>query len=219
MKIIFVTEYFPRSAECEIRGGIEARCFYIARELAKRHQVTIISSREPDTPKEQTINGIRIIRCGPKSEYRQTGGIKERLLFMKEAYNIGIKLDVNLVEGTNFISYLPAFYIAKAKKIPSIAWYNDVWLGKWIKNVGISGLLGEVLERFVISRGWSYFLANSRFTLNNLLKAGIKENRLKLIPCGVDLKRCATINVEKKKGTYSMLCLASCQIQKDRCFN
>lgn len=198
MKILFVTEYFPKTADCEIRGGVEARCFYVGKELVKRHQVTIISSWEPNTPRQQIIGGMNVIRCGPRTEYRQTGAIKERLTFMREAYRLGITLDLDLIEGTSFVSYLPAFYIAKATRTPSIAWYNDVWIGKWLKNVGISGLLGEILERIVISRNWSYFLANSRFTFNNLLRVGIKGDRLKLIPCGVDVKRCVAIEVEKE---------------------
>jgi len=44
MKIIMITEYFPQSEDCEIRGGVEARCFYVARELARKHEVTVISA-------------------------------------------------------------------------------------------------------------------------------------------------------------------------------
>ncbi|GAH92558.1 unnamed protein product, partial [marine sediment metagenome] len=190
MKIVMITEYFPQSKDCEIRGGVEARCFYMARELAEKHEVTVISALEPDAPREQTFDGIRILRCGRPKEYRQTGAVKERLGFMKEAYKLGSELDLDLIEGADFISYLPAHYIAKKKHIPSIAWYNDVWVGKWIRNIGIQGIMGEVLERFILSRNWTYFIANSEFTRNNLLNYGVEEDKLKLIYCGVDVKKC-----------------------------
>ena len=45
---------------------------------------------------------------------------------MKEAYKLGSKLEADLVEGTNFVSYLPAYYIARKKHIPCTALYNDV---------------------------------------------------------------------------------------------
>ena len=199
MKIVMITEYFPQSKDCEIRGGVEARCFYVASELAKKHEVTVISALEPDTPRQQTFDGIRIIRCGRPKEYRQTGSVKERLGFMKEAYKVASRLDADLVEGTNFISYLPAYYIAKKKHIPSIAWYNDVWVGKWIRNIGIQGVMGEILERFILSRNWSYLIANSRFTLKNLLNYGLEKDRLKLIYLGVDTRKCRSISVPKEK--------------------
>jgi len=200
MKIVMITEYFPRSKDCEIRGGVEARCFYVARELAKKHKVTVISALEPDMPREQAFDGIRIIRCGKPKEYRQAGGVKERLSFMKEAYKLGTKLDADLVEGTNFVSYLPAYYIARKKRLPGIALYNDVWIGKWIHNIGlIQGMMGEILERFVLSRNWSCVIANSRFTLKNLRNYGLEKDRLKLIYMGVDTKKCSGISVPKEK--------------------
>lgn len=208
MKLLIITEYFPKSSDLEVRGGVETRCFYIAKELAKRHDVTVISALEPEIPKEQIIEGVKIIRCGKPKEYLQTGGIIQRLGFMKEVYTIGCKLDIDLVEGTNFITYLPAYYITKKKEIPSIAWYNDVWIGKWVRNIGlISGLAGEILERFALSRNWSYIMANSNFTLNNLIKQGKQKNKLKVIPCGIDLKKCNSIKV-KKEGMPSVCCVS-----------
>ena len=200
MKVLMVTEYFPQSEDCEIRGGVEARCFYVARELAKKHEVTVISALERGAPKEQSFDGIRIMRCGRPREYRQTGGVRERLIFMKEAYKLGSKLDADLVEGTNFTSYLPAYYIARKKHLPPLAFYNDVWVGKWIHNVGlIEGLMGEILERFILSRNWSCLIANSRFTLENLVRCGLEKNRLKLIYLGVDTSKCRNISVPKEK--------------------
>jgi len=208
MKLLIITEYFPKSSDVEIRGGVETRCFYIAKELAKRHDVTVISALEPETPRDQTIEKIKIIRCGRPKEYLQTGGIIQRLSFMKEAYSIGCRLDIDIVEGTNFITYIPAYYIAREKGIPNIAWYNDVWIGKWTHNIGlISGLAGEVLERFALSRDWSYIIANTKFTLNNLIKQGKQRERLEVIPCGIDLKKCNNIKVEKEI-TPSICCVS-----------
>jgi len=199
MKIGIVTEYFPRSKNCEVRGGIETRCFYVAKELAQKHDVTVICSREPGAPREQTFNRIKVIRCGSPKEHSHLGNIRERLSFMSQSYKMGSELDLDLIEGQDFVSYLPAYYIAKKKHIPSIAWYNDVWVGKWIRNTGIQGIMGEMLERFILSRNWTYFIANSEFTQNNLLNYGVEKDKLKLIYCGVDVKKCTTIEVEKEK--------------------
>lgn len=203
MKILVVTEFFPESADVEISGGVEARCYYIAREIAKKHDITILCSRETDSCKERIIDGIRVIPCGIPQRYRQTGGFIGRLKFMNEACKIGSSLDVDLVEGTNFITYLPTYKIAKNKGVPAIAWYNDVWIGKWIKHLGIiSGLLGEVLERRILSKKWSHFIANSNYTYKNLLKRGISKKRVKVIPCGVDFEQIdVTSHIQNKFPT------------------
>ena len=44
MRLILVSEYFPASGSAELTGGVESRCFAVARELAKRHEVTVITS-------------------------------------------------------------------------------------------------------------------------------------------------------------------------------
>lgn len=200
MKIGIVTEYFPRSENCESRGGIETRCFYVAKELAQKHDVTVICSREPGAPREQTFNRIKVIRCGSPKEHCHLGSIRERLSFMRQAYTLGIGVDSDLIEGADFVSYLPAYYIAKKKRVLGIAWYNDVWIGRWIHNTGLfQGLMGEILERFVLTRDWSYFVANSEFTLKNLLNQRIKKEKLRLIHCGVDLERCFSLKVYKEK--------------------
>jgi len=199
MKIGIVTEYFPQSKDCETRGGIETRCFYIARELVKRHSVVIIASSEPGAPKEQAFDGIKIIRCGKPKEHCHAGRVKERLSFMRQTYKIGSELDLDLIEGEDFVSYLPVYYIAEKKHIPSLAWYADVWIGRWIRNIGIQGIMEEVLERFILSRNWTYFIAISEFTQNNLLNYGVEEGKLKLIHCGVDVEKCIDIDVEKEK--------------------
>jgi len=200
MKILIITEYFPQSKDCETRGGVETRCFYIARELAKRHNVTVISSQELNTSSQQVVEKIKIIRCGTPKEYCQVGAVKKRLSFMKEAYQIGRKIDVDLVEGADFPSYLPAYYISKKQHIPAIAWYNDVWIGRWMGNIGlIQGIMGEILERFILKKNWSFFIANSNFTQKNLLNYGIDKEKVKVIYCGVDIEKCMGLDVKKDK--------------------
>ena len=44
MKITYITEYFPYKNEEDITGGVEARCMNIAKELSKKHDITIITS-------------------------------------------------------------------------------------------------------------------------------------------------------------------------------
>ena len=60
MKILIVIEYFPKSDNCEVRGGVEARCFYIAKELSKKNDVIILTSWEQGTKKEDYFSGIKV---------------------------------------------------------------------------------------------------------------------------------------------------------------
>ena len=60
MKIGFLIEYFY-----PVRGGAENNCFYLARELAKNHEVHVFTSDRKDGKifkKEETFEGIKIHR-------------------------------------------------------------------------------------------------------------------------------------------------------------
>ncbi len=64
MKIGIITEYFPVSDALDVKGGAEACAFSEAKYLAKKHEVTVITSREAGTEKNDNICGINVIRCG-----------------------------------------------------------------------------------------------------------------------------------------------------------
>lgn len=208
MKILLVTEYFPRSDKCEVRGGVEARCFYIAKELAKINEVTILTSWESETKKEDYFSGIKVIRCGKQRNYSQSGSIFARISFAINAYLVGRFIKADVVEGYNFLSYLSAYYIARKTNAKSIATYHDVWLGSWIKNVGfITGIFGELYERLNLSRKWDCFIANSYFTKENLVKIGINKDKINVVYNGVDLENYSKIN-SIKDNSLTICCIA-----------
>lgn len=66
-------------------------------------------------------------------------------------------------------------------------WYPDVWVGEWVKNLGIKGIFGEILERLVLFFGKNAkFIAISESTKRKLIKNGIPEKNIVVIPCGID---------------------------------
>ena len=195
MRICIATEFFPTSEKAEVRGGVEARAFHVARLLAKKHEVVVLASRERGTPEEDEFLGLRVLRYGKQREYSQKGSLAERLSFIIEGREVGVKFD--LVDGYNFISYPVAWGISRRQDIPAITTYHDVWLGRWVKNVGAGGILGEILERYVLSRRWNKFIAVSGYTRDRLVESGIREDLIEVIPSGVDLQMFERIKTEK----------------------
>lgn len=197
MNIGIISEYFPKSEELEIRGGAEARAFHIAKNLAKNNDVTIITSREFGTKRDDKILGINVFRVGRSREYCQAGSFIGRLTFIKEAIKIGKQQDFDIVEGANFLSYAAAWKIGEHLDIPRVITYHDVWIGKWIKNIGISGIFGEILERYTRSKKWDLIIANSNYTKENLESFGFMSNIIITIHNGVELEKYRNIKVEK----------------------
>lgn len=197
MKICFITEYFPKSENLEIKGGVEAVAFNEAYYLSKDNDITVLTSYEEGMEKERNIGNIKIIACGKKRSYTQKGSFKNRLLFMKAAYDIAKKLDFDIVVGYNFITYIIAWKIAKKLDIPCVARYHDVWIGQWVKNIGITGLFGEILERYFLSRDIDLLIAVSNFTANNL-KKHFPEDKIVVVPNIVEFKKIESEKFENR---------------------
>ena len=141
MKILLISEFFPTGKDLKFSGGVEARTFFIAKHLAKKHQIYVIASRSLTSPKVEKMFGFTVYRVGPRRSYMATvGDLLKRIYFVKDAISFGTTLDIEVIDGSNFISHLITKVIAKRKKIPSVAWYPDVWIGSWFKNAGFLGI-------------------------------------------------------------------------------
>ncbi len=170
MNICIITEYFPHSDDLEIKGGVEVCAYNEANELSKYNNITVLTSYEQDTQEEFYIDDIRVICCGRRRDYTQKGSFTDRLSFMRDAYNKGIQLDdIDLVVGYNFLTYPVAYRISQKLDIPVAARYHDVWVGRWLKTIGVTGLFGEVMERYFLSRDVDLLIPVSDYTRDNLL--------------------------------------------------
>lgn len=176
MNIVIVTEYFPSGESLDIKGGVEVCCFNEAMELSKHHNVTVLTSKESEINKF-SIRDVDVICCGDNRSYVQKGSFTSRLKFMKDAlYRHNILEDIDLVIGYNFITYPVAYRLAKKLDAKVALRYHDVWIGEWIKNMGITGLFGEVLERYILRKDIDMYTAVSDFTRDNLRKYVPEEN-------------------------------------------
>lgn len=204
MNICIVTEYFPHSSKLEIKGGVEVASYNEAQELSKEHNVTVICSRYEKNDNEFDIDQIHVICCGPERGYTQKGSLFKRLMFMKDSYNIGKKLEnIDVVIGYNFITYPVALKIANKINSKIVARYHDVWIGRWIKTIGIAGLFGEILERYFLKQDIDLILPVSDYTKNNLKKFFLEEKMITVHNI-VDFKQ-----IESPKFSYPTIsCVA-----------
>lgn len=205
MKILLVTEFFPTGKDLRFSGGVEARTYYIAKHLAKSHQVSVLASLSPQTKTREKLSNINVFRVGPRRDYSASvGHLISRLRFIRSAIKYGAEIDADIVEGGNYISHFIAKSISLRKKIPAVAWYPDVWLGDWLKNAKFYGVFGEILERYNLFRGFDAYIAISKKTQSLLSK--YTKKKVHLIYCGVDHQE--FVKMGKKSQNPAVLCIS-----------
>jgi glycosyltransferase involved in cell wall biosynthesis len=94
------------------------------------------------------------------------------------------------VDASGFVAYNGSYRGASKIGVPAIATVHEVWQGEWFHNMGIiNGLIGHILEQYYLRKPFDKYIAVSDFTKRKLIdRLGIKEERIKVIYNGVDLK-------------------------------
>ncbi|MDO8643189.1 MAG: glycosyltransferase family 4 protein [Candidatus Woesearchaeota archaeon] len=203
MNICIITEYFS-TADGTATGGVEARAFHVAKALAKKHDVTVITSWRVGMPRQETIQEIAVHHVGPHHPYTNVGAVISRLRFAQAAYaaacRFGKEKKFDVIDGYNFVCYLPAYSAAKKIGAKSIATYHEVWLGAWIKNKGIlTGSLGSMWERAVLKKAWDRIVSVSAYTKKKLEQH--TQSPITIIPNGVVISAEKTPAPKQKQPT------------------
>ncbi len=175
MKLLFVTEFFPEKLSESFTGGVESRTFQTVMRLQAHHKVSVVSrTKKLIVPSLSSVLG--------------------RLSFMVRATLETIKRKPELVEGSNFICYLPAFFGAKLTAAKAVAWYPDVYGKTWFRTTSLPvALLGFVLERISFHMPWDKVIAMSKTTKSKLVLSGVNPKRIEVVYGGADLESIAKI--------------------------
>lgn len=190
MKIILLTEFFPQGKNLVYSGGVETRTFFIAKNLSKKHEVKIITSRQPKSKPFERMHGFEVYRVGPEARYT-SGSPSLSDVFFRPRFFIAalvkcLELDFDIIDGGNFNAHSIAKIASIVKKKPVVFWYPDVFIGNWIKTTGlVFGVIGFVLEKINLKFGPNHFISISKETTKKLIKNGISPNKISIIYCGV----------------------------------
>ncbi len=213
MNYLLLTEYFPTSEKAEITGGVEARCFHLVKELSKDHRIIVLCSHQPGQERVSKVVGATVIRCGPTMSYSSSGNIFKRWIFSLSLYlkgrelrkgwmnNNNQKSKIEVVEGASFLTYPPAYFIGKMFSAKKVATWHETWIGSWIKNKGFfTGSFGTIWERASLRLRWDEIICVSEFTKKRLIKLGINERRIRVVPNGIESKRFKHLKGIKEKN-------------------
>lgn len=191
MKILLLSEFFPLCDNPVMTGGVEVRNFFLAKYLHQRHELTVLSSKQKRNIREKEAGYLKRISCS--FPYGQSKALLKRQFFSLACIFFGLKVDFDVIDASGLFNYWPALLLGFLKKKPVFFWYADVWVGSWLKKFGWRGIFGEIMERLILFFGRRVnYIAISEYTKTNLINRKIDENRIMVIPLGVDEEEITT---------------------------
>lgn len=198
MKIVFVTEFFPATTKADVRGGVEQRTWQISQAIAASQQVEVIATRENGQPAVSTVGRVTVFRPGPTATYGQSGGAWARWQYLWAARRILRQRQADVIVLENFVAYAIGLVLTSAERTRCYVTYHDVWLGSYVKHLGLFlGLAGELIERLALRKTWRGILANSQYTAENVRRALRRPNPVHVVYNGLQIDGIREISPER----------------------
>jgi glycosyltransferase involved in cell wall biosynthesis len=172
-------------------GGTEKHVFEVSRRLAKKHDVTVLTSRLPGTAREETIEGVRIIRTEgwvlKSLPYPLPPPVPVSPFLVRSIKEEAAKTDIIHLHNRFFYSFLD---------LKGLKRNFNVHTGLTIHNARVKGidtvtnLLGQAYDDLIgyrIMRDCDRIAAVSRDALESTVPKNLWKNS-RVIYNGVDLK-------------------------------
>lgn len=174
-------------------GGAEILTHEIAKRWVKwGHQVTQFSASYPGGKSEEVVDGVKIIRQGSVNIRSFHIPVHLAAFWWYRKYGQG-KFDL-IIDEIHGIPFFTPFYV-KEKKVALIC---EVAKEIWDQMFSFPwNAIGRVVEKFYFRIYQKVpFLTISFSTKKDLINCGIKKDKIKVLPMGVNLK---TISPEVRK--------------------
>lgn len=167
-------------------GGAEILTHEIAKNWVKKgNEVTLFSSHFSGSRSSETIDNVRFIRRGqPDARFLLLSVHFQAFLYYLKNRN---KFDA-VVDEVHGIPFFTPWYV-KTKKVVLIC---EVASNLWVKMFGpIFGFIGIILEQFYLKYIYRNipYLTISQSTKEELIKEGVEEKNITVLPMGLTVPR------------------------------
>lgn len=161
-------------------GGAEIVTQEYARGWVRAgHQVSLVCAAFTGSFRTETINGVKIVRLGPKNKYSRF--LIHILAFFYYQKHLKNRVDL-VIDQIHWVPFLTPLYIKEKKLI----FIHEVAKDIWIKQFGLIGLIGKFIETYLFAFYKNIsFLTVSESTKNNLIKFNINKNNITVIYNGI----------------------------------
>ena len=182
-------------------GGVENYVYYMSKELVKLgHDVKVICANEPSSPKEEIVDGINIKRLRYLTKIANTN------------ITLGFPFALSSEEFDIVHTHIPTPWsadwsniISKIKGKPLVVTYHNDIIGTGIAN-HIANFYNSTALKSLLNNADKIIITQPNYVKYSLYLENY-EDKIEVIPNGVDVHKFKTINIQKQKNTLFFLSL------------
>ncbi len=172
-----------------VKGGAEKRVWEISRRLADRgHEVHIFGMKHWKGEDVMVREGVYLHGvCNPADLYIDGKRSIKTAIYFSWKLLWSLKGDFDVIDSQQF-PYLPCFsakFFSSLRHTPLVITWHEVWDDYWREYLGWKGIFGKGIERLT-TRLPDKIIPVSERVREDLLSAGVKGEKMKVVPNGVD---------------------------------
>jgi len=194
MRILICSDFFYPV----LHGGLEKRVYEVAKRLAKKHEIHVITRGLKGLPSHETHDGVHIYRISTPSGGLKRESISDSLAFMGGALRKGLQLgDFDIYAAEEFVPLVPLGIVAKSRGGPLIVTLHDVYRENLLREFRFKGGFLATLEKRMLRLPYTKIITVSTSAKEKLIKNGVSESVIEVIPNGVDVNKFGRIKAVK----------------------
>jgi len=205
MKILYISEIYPDvKRRLGVWGGGEKNFYEISKRAVNRgYDVAVLTCRFPGQPTREIIEGVKVYRVG-LSRDPKTGGVRKEFLsvlsYILRTTRLAMKLTPDLIHCNTYFPVYAGEMAARLNDVPLVSTFHDIYgLKGWVESQRslVWGSLGHLATIIAARLPHDQIISVSPQCKQKLVSLGIPEEKITIIPNGVDLKLFDSICVKK----------------------
>ncbi len=196
MRVLFLPEYFLPQI-----GGGEVWCWNVARNLARHHEITVLTYKHPERRSSEIVEGVNIVRMGPFPVVGSQSYFARASIQIPFSLIHSMRERFDLVLASQTLPLSLAKLIATLRKKPVVAIFHDIYgLEFSLRDKGIvKGIIRASLESLSVRLNYDAVITVSGSTKRKLVDRGVPEERIHVVYGGVDLTLFDSIQERKNR--------------------
>lgn len=186
-----------------VRGGGEKRIYELGKRLVSRgHEVHIFGIKWWNGPDIIVNEGMILHGVCKKMDLYSHGrrSVYEAITFSIKLISPLMKEKFDIIDVTSFpfFSCFSTKFVSFFNETPMVITWHEVWGDYWYEYMGNYGFFGKTIE-YIVSKFGKKSIVVSKMTENNLKSLGIDNEKIMVIPNGVDPRRIGGIKPSDNK--------------------
>lgn len=194
MRILMASDLFHPY----ILGGGERQMYEVAKRLAKKHEVHVITKKLGKSANYEKHEGIHVHRIRVPSRGIALESPMNGLFFMMRVFFKSMRLgEFDVYAPQQFFPIPPIWLTSRIRGKPIVMTIHDVYRDVWLRKYGVKGHLMTLFERMMLKLPSARIITVSNSTKEKLLESGVPENVIKITQNGVNIGEYDKIKVRK----------------------